>query len=133
MTGAPADILALASAAQRSWLGLADHERRDAMETYAMTSILIVRPGAMPIDLWCFPASVSMRIVLDFGCRQEARRRGHDFEAEMEIVTAQAVALQSFRASLDARLRSISDWPALMEDVRKSCAATRAEPRGSRG
>ena len=111
-------LLEMAARALRDWRGQPTGSRLDALETYALSEIVMIRPGAECLDLWDYPQPIAAHIILDFGCREEACRRGHDFNASIECAAAQALALQDFRNSLDAALSSVADWSTFLDAAR---------------
>lgn len=115
-------LIDLATRAQRDWRQKSEDLRLLTLESYALTEVLSIGTDAGTADLPDLPQCVALRVIVDFGCREEAARRGHDPEATFERAVAQAVELQDFRRDLDTAVRAIPAWTDFMDQVCRTSA-----------
>lgn len=116
------ELLELAVRADKAWRRASGDDRCDALANYAAHDALIVTSGACDLQLWDYPRAVAQRIVLDEGCREEARRRNHEIDPPFAIAVAQAQSLADYRSSLEQALAAIEDWASFMTTVRTKAA-----------
>jgi hypothetical protein len=119
----------LAIGAQEAWRRQSSEARRDILERYALVEILVIPAGAEDDDIWRFPKSIGARVILDYACREEARRRGHNFDAPIELATEQALSLRDYRSDLEATLEAMENWPEFMEALQTAWAKTQPDFR----